>query len=85
MRKTDRLSSDSYYVSAERTWNTYANESYDVHRLFADWSPKSGSLADLSVKLTVDNVLNSFHYAALSGDSAPSQGRNAKVSLSYSF
>ena len=85
VRKTDRLSSDSYYVSAERTWNTYANESYDVHRLFADWSPKSGSLADLSVKLTVDNVLNSFHYAALSGDSAPSQGRNAKVSLSYSF
>ena len=85
VRKSDRQPSDRYDGSGERYWDSYANGSYDVHRVFADWSPRSGQLADLSVKLTVDNIFNRFYRPAMSGDNAYSQGRNAKFSVSYAF
>ena len=85
VRKSDRQPSDRYDGSGERYWDSFDNGSYDVHRVFADWSPRTGQLADLSVKLTVDNIFNRFYRPAMSGDNAYSQGRNAKFSVSYAF
>ncbi len=85
VRKTDRLPSDLYDGSGEIYWNHYGNSSYDVHRLFAEWTPSRGSFRNVAANLTIDNVLNRFYRPALSGDNAYSQGRNAKFSLSYRF
>ena len=85
VRKTDRLPSDIYSDTGEIYWNHYGNDSYDVHRLFANWAPQRGALKNVAVNLTVDNVLDRFYRPAMSGDNAYSQGRNAKVSLSYRF
>lgn len=85
VRKTDRLPGDLYEVSGERVWNHRANASYDTHRLFAEWAPTGRGLKGTRVNLTVDNLFNRFYLPALSGDSAYSQGRNAKVSVTRFF
>ncbi|MFV0887385.1 TonB-dependent receptor [Metapseudomonas otitidis] len=85
VRKTDRVPGDLYNVSGETVWDNFENDSYDVHRLFAEWAPQSGDLKGTKVNFTVDNVFNRFYRANLSGDAAYSQGRNAKISITRFF
>ncbi|TNF15307.1 MAG: TonB-dependent receptor, partial [Pseudomonadales bacterium] len=85
VRKTDRLPSDFYDVSGESVWDQHDNDSYDTHRLFAEWAPTMKGLKGTRVNLTVDNLFNRFYRPALSGDGAYSQGRNAKISVTRFF
>lgn len=85
VRKTDRRPGDLYDGSGESVWNHYANASYDTHRLFAEWVPMANGLKGTRVNLTVDNLFNRSYRPALSGDSAYSQGRNAKISVTRFF
>lgn len=85
VRKTDRRPGDLYDVTGEEVWDHYANDSYDTHRLFAEWAPQGQGLKGTRVNFTLDNVFNRFYRPALSGDSAFSQGRNAKISLTRFF
>lgn len=85
VRKTDRMPSDAYDVMGEDVWDHHDNGSYDTHRLFAEWAPTANGLKGTRVNLTVDNLFNRFYRPALSGDSAFSQGRNAKVSVTRFF
>ncbi|WP_276330885.1 TonB-dependent receptor [Stutzerimonas kirkiae] len=85
VRKTDRVPSDLYDVTGESSWNHFANDSYDSHRLFAEWTPRQQGLAGTHINLTVDNLFNRFYRQALAGDSAYVQGRNAKLSVTRYF
>ena len=85
VRKTDRVPGDLYDVTGETVWDHFENDSYDVHRLFAEWAPQTGDLKGTKVNFTLDNVFNRFYRANLSGDAAYSQGRNAKISITRFF
>ncbi|SQH32340.1 TonB-dependent heme receptor A [Pseudomonas mucidolens] len=53
--------------------------------LFANWKPQQAYLKGTEVNFTVDNLFNRGYLPALSGDSAYSVGRNAKISVTRFF
>ncbi len=58
-------------------------DSYNVHDLYATWRPRSGSLAGMDVRFSVDNVLDDYvknNLASFAG-----QGRSFKLSLGKTF
>ncbi|WP_350613512.1 TonB-dependent hemoglobin/transferrin/lactoferrin family receptor [Pseudomonas sp. HY7a-MNA-CIBAN-0227] len=90
VRKTDRLPSDKYSEGigsslGDRFYDQYANDSYDTQGLFANWKPQQAYLKGTEVNFTVDNLFNRSYLPALSGDSAYSVGRNAKISVTRFF
>lgn len=89
VRQTDRLPSDKYGQTKNAVgdvfYDHYANDSYNVQGLFANWKPQQPYLKGTEVNLTVDNLFNESYRPALSGDLAYSQGRNAKVSVTRYF
>ncbi|WP_339529116.1 TonB-dependent receptor [Pseudomonas mucidolens] len=90
VRKTDRLPSDRYSGGlnssvGDRFYDQYANASYDTQGLFANWKPQQAYLKGTEVNFTVDNLFNRSYLPALSGDSAYSVGRNAKISVTRFF
>ncbi|MBN0980243.1 TonB-dependent hemoglobin/transferrin/lactoferrin family receptor [Pseudomonas hygromyciniae] len=90
VRKTDRLPSDKYSSGlsssfGDRFYDQYANASYDTQGLFAKWTPQQAYLKGTEVNVTVDNLFNRSYMPALSGDSATSVGRNAKISVTRFF
>ena len=62
-----------------------ANDSYDTHRLFAEWVPAKLGLKDTRIDFTVDNLFNRSYRQPLGGDLVYSQGRNAKISVTQFF
>lgn len=90
VRKTDRLPSDRYSGgmgtgSGDIYWDHAANDSYDTHRLFAEWVPAKLGLKDTRIDFTVDNLFNRSYRQPLGGDLVYSQGRNAKISVTQFF
>ncbi|NMX65434.1 TonB-dependent receptor [Pseudomonas sp. WS 5079] len=90
VRKTDRLPSDKYSSGlnsgfGDLFYDQYANDSYDTQGLFAKWTPQQAYLKGTEVNFTVDNLFNRSYMPALSGDSATSVGRNAKISVTRFF
>lgn len=90
VRKTDRLPSDKYSSSlnsdfGDSFYDQYPNDSYDTQGLFAKWTPQQAYLKGTEVNFTVDNLFNRSYMPALSGDSASSVGRNAKISVTRFF
>ena len=90
VRKTDRLPSDKYSSGlsssfGDRFYDQYPNASYDTQGLFAKWTPQQPYLKGTEVNFTVDNLFNRSYMPALSGDSATSVGRNAKISVTRFF
>lgn len=90
VRKTDRLPSDKYSSGlnssfGDRFYDQYANASYDTQGLFAKWTPQQAYLKGTEVNFTIDNLFNRSYMPALSGDSATSVGRNAKISVTRFF
>ncbi len=90
VRKTDRLPSDRYSGgmgtgSGDIYWDHAANDSYDTHRLFAEWVPAKLGLKDTRIDFTVDNLFNRSYRQPLGGDLVYSHGRNAKISVTQFF
>ncbi|NWB27078.1 TonB-dependent receptor [Pseudomonas gingeri] len=90
VRKTDRLPSDKYSSGpgssvGDTFYDQYANDSYVVQSLFAQWKPQQRYLKGTEVNVTVDNLMNRNYRPELSGDRAYSEGRNLKVSLTRFF
>ena len=90
VRKTDRLPSDKYNSGpgtsvGDAFYDQYANDSYVVQSVFAQWKPQQRYLKGTEVNLTVDNLMNRNYLPELSGDRAYSVGRNLKVSLTRYF
>ncbi|MBJ2267757.1 TonB-dependent hemoglobin/transferrin/lactoferrin family receptor [Pseudomonas sp. MF6772] len=90
VRKTDRLPSDKYSGGlnsgfGDSFYDQYPNASYDTQGLFAKWTPQQAYLKGTEVNFTVDNLFNRSYMPALSGDSATSVGRNAKISVTRFF
>ncbi|WP_339440450.1 TonB-dependent receptor [Pseudomonas proteolytica] len=90
VRKTDRLPSDKYSSGlnsgfGDSFYDQYPNASYDTQGLFAKWTPQQPYLKGTEVNFTVDNLFNRSYMPALSGDSATSVGRNAKISVTRFF
>lgn len=90
VRQTDRLPSDRYSGGmgssvGDTFYDHFDNASYDTHRLFASWKPRTIGLDNTEVNLVVDNLFNRFYQPAFSGDRVYSQGRNAKISITQFF
>lgn len=63
--------------------NGTQHEGFDVHTLRATITPSGGILDDLALRLSVENIFDSYYQSALS--TRPATGRNFKVAISKLF
>nr|WP_100814919.1 TonB-dependent receptor [Pseudomonas aeruginosa] len=80
-----RLGRVIYCANPRQISRLATNDSYDTHRLFAEWVPAKLGLKDTRIDFTVDNLFNRSYRQPLGGDLVYSQGRNAKISVTQFF
>lgn len=59
------------------------HEGFDVHNLRATITPSGGILEDVALRLSVENIFDTYYQSALS--TRPASGRNFKASISKMF
>jgi hemoglobin/transferrin/lactoferrin receptor protein len=70
-------------LAEDLTINGTEHEGFDVHALRATITPAGGILDDLALRLSVENIFDTYYQSALS--TRPATGRNFKVALSKLF
>lgn len=62
-----------------------STKGYDVHGLFATWTPRDGTLEGLEIRVAADNIGDTWFRRHLAAAAFPGEGRTFRVSLGKSF